>query len=153
MSAVLAPRLVFVPMRDGDVDAVVEAERRIYEFPWTRGNFVDSLKAGHSVWICREAGEMVGYAAMMIAVDEAHLLNLSILPEHRRRGLGGEFLTYLMGLARLYGATRMLLEVRPSNAAALALYQRFLFTEIGRRRGYYEAAEGREDAMVMAREL
>src|SRR5512135_3750874 len=111
-------------MRDGDVDAVVEAERRIYEFPWTRGNFVDSLKAGHSVWICREAGEMVGYAAMMIAVDEAHLLNLSILPEHRRRGLGGEFLTYLMGLARLYGATRMLLEVRPSNAAALAVYQR-----------------------------
>jgi ribosomal-protein-alanine N-acetyltransferase len=153
MSAVLAPRIEFVPMRECDVDAVVAAEARIYEFPWTRGNFTDSLKAGHSVWICRERGEMVGYAAMMIAVDEAQLLNLSVLPEHRRRGLGSEFLTYLMGLARMYRATRMLLEVRPSNEPGIALYERFLFSEIGRRRGYYAAAGGREDAVVMAREL
>jgi [ribosomal protein S18]-alanine N-acetyltransferase len=153
MSAVLAPRLEFVPMRDGDIDAVVEAERRIYAFPWTRGNFVDSLKAGHSVWICREGGDMVGYAAMMTAVDEAHLLNLSILPEQQRRGLGSEFLSHLMGLARVYGATRMLLEVRPGNASGIALYRRFLFSEIGRRRGYYQAENGREDAIVMAREL
>jgi len=140
-------------MREGDLEGVFAAEQDIYEFPWTRGNFADSLKAGHSVWICREHGGMVGYAVMMIAVDEAHLLNLSVLPGHRRRGLGGEFLGYLMGLARLYGATRMLLEVRPSNQAAGALYERFLFTEIGRRRGYYAAAGGREDAIVMAREL
>jgi [ribosomal protein S18]-alanine N-acetyltransferase len=140
-------------MRDADIDAVAEAERRIYAFPWTRGNFVDSLKAAHSVWICREDGGMVGYAAMMIAVDEAHLLNLSVLPEHQRRGLGSEFLRHLMGLACVYGATRMLLEVRPSNVSGIALYRRFLFREIGRRRGYYQAENGREDAIVMACEL
>jgi len=153
MSAVLAPRLEFKPMREGDVDAVVAAERSIYEFPWTRGNFVDSLKAGHSMWVCREGGAMVAYAAMMIAVDEAHLLNLSVLPEHRRRGLGGDLLCHLMGIARVYGTTRMVLEVRAGNAAAIALYRRFLFSEIGRRRGYYAAVGGREDAVVMAREL
>jgi ribosomal-protein-alanine N-acetyltransferase len=153
MSAVLAPHIEFVPMRESDLDAVVAAEQRIYEFPWTRGNFVDSLKAGHSVWTCRESGDLLGYAALMIAVDDAHLLNLSVLPEHRRRGVGSEFLTYLMGLARVYCATRMLLEVRPSNDSGIALYKRFQFSEVGRRRGYYAAAGGREDAIVMAREL
>jgi [ribosomal protein S18]-alanine N-acetyltransferase len=142
-----------VPMRDSDVDAVLAAEERIYEFPWTRGNFVDSLKANHSVWTCWEDGGLVGYAALMIAVDEAHLLNLSVLPEHRRRGLGSELLTHLMGVARTHCATRMLLEVRPGNDSGIALYRRFLFSEIGRRRGYYAAAGGREDAIVMAREL
>jgi [ribosomal protein S18]-alanine N-acetyltransferase len=75
------------------------------------------------------------------------------LPEHQRRGLGGEFLRHLIGLALMYGASRMLLEVRPSNISGIALYRRFLFSEIGRRRGYYQAAGGREDAIVMAREL
>ena len=153
MSAVIASAVEFIPMGTDDVDAVVEAERRIYRFPWTRGNFVDSLKAGHSVWVCRDGPAMVGYAAMMIAVDEAHLLNLSVVPERQRCGLGSEFLIHLMNLARIHGASRMLLEVRPSNASGIALYRRFLFSEIGRRRGYYQAEDGRENAVVMAREL
>lgn len=153
MSAVLKPRLQFVPMRTRDVDSVTAAEQRSYPFPWTRGNFVDSLKAGHSMWVCRAGGEMVGYAVMMMVLDEAQLLNITVLPEHRRRGLGSELLTYLFDVARRYGGVRMLLEVRPGNASGLALYRRFLFSEIGRRRAYYPAEGGREDAIVMAREL
>jgi [ribosomal protein S18]-alanine N-acetyltransferase len=153
MSAVLKPRLDFVPMRDIDVDAVASAEQRAYAFPWTRGNFVDSLKAGHSAWVCREDGVLVGYAVLMRVVDEAHLLNITILPEFQRRGLGSELLGQLFDVARGHGAVRMLLEVRPGNVSGLALYRRFLFSEIGRRRGYYPGLDGREDAIVLAREL
>jgi [ribosomal protein S18]-alanine N-acetyltransferase len=153
MSAVLRPRLAFVPMRETDVDAVIAAEQRAYHFPWTRGNFVDSLKAGHSAWVCREDGVLVGYAVLMRVVDEAHLLNITILPEFQRRGLGSELLGEMFDVARGHGAVRMLLEVRPGNVSGLALYRRFLFSEIGRRRGYYPGHDGREDAIVMAREL
>jgi [ribosomal protein S18]-alanine N-acetyltransferase len=153
MAAVLAPVVDFVPMRTGDVDAVVAAEQRIYDFPWSRGNFTDSLAAGYSAWLLREDGHMVGYAVMMLALDEAHLLNLSILPEARRRGLGSRLLRHLFAIARGRGATRMLLEVRPSNASGLGLYGHFGFVTIGERRGYYQAHHGRESALVMALDL
>jgi [ribosomal protein S18]-alanine N-acetyltransferase len=156
MSAVLKPRLQFVPMREADIDAVAAAEQRSYDFPWTRGNFVDSLQAGHSMWLCREGGELAGYAAFMMAIDEAHLLNITVLPEYRRRGLGGELLSHVFEIARSHGAVRMLLEVRASNAPGLAFYRGFRFAQIGRRKGYYPGHGGpgcREDAIVMAREL
>lgn len=140
-------------MQEGDLDEVTSAETRIYEFPWTRGNFTDSLHAGYSLWVARRDNDLAGYAAMMVAVDEAHLLNLSVLPEERRRGLGSDILGHLFEIARGHGARRMILEVRPGNAEGIALYRRFLFSEIGRRRGYYAAHGGREDAIVMARDL
>ncbi len=153
MAAVMAPRLDFAPMRDQDVDDVAAAEQRSYAFPWTRGNFVDSLRAGHSMWVCRDAGDLIGHAVVMMAVDEAHLLNITIVPERQRRGLGGELLRHAMAVARGHGATRMLLEVRPGNAPALALYRRYRFEEIGRRKGYYPGHGGREDAIVRVRDL
>jgi [ribosomal protein S18]-alanine N-acetyltransferase len=155
MAAILKPRLEleFVPMREMDIDAVAAAEQGAYAFPWTRGNFVDSLQAGHSSWVCRRADQLVGYAILMMAVDEAQVLNITVLPALQRQGLGSQLLVHLFGVARGHGATRMLLEVRPGNSAGLALYRRFLFDEIGRRRGYYPGHEGREDAIVMARAL
>ncbi|RLJ64812.1 ribosomal protein S18-alanine N-acetyltransferase [Sulfurisoma sediminicola] len=153
MSAVLAAVVDFLPMRSDDIDAVVAAEQRIYDFPWTHGNFTDSLAAGYSAWLLQEDGRMVGYAVMMLVVDEAHLLNLSILPEAQRRGLGSRLLRHLFVIARGKGATRVLLEVRPSNACGLGLYRRFGFLTIGERRGYYQAHQGRESALVMALDL
>lgn len=156
MSAVAAPRraaIRFVPMNEVDADAVVEAERRIYPFPWTRGNFTDSLAAGHSCWLCRQDGLLAGYAVMTVVLDEAQLLNISVLPERQRQGLGGELLAHLLQVARDHGARRLFLEVRPSNMAGRALYRRFGFAEVGRRRDYYPAPAGREDAIVMARDI
>ena len=153
MAAVLAPCLDFVPMGAEDIDAVVAAEQRIYDFPWTRGNFTDSLAAGYSAWRLLEDGRMAGYAVMMLALDEAHLLNISIVPERQRHGLGDGLLRHLFAVARARGATRMLLEVRRSNVAGRAFYDRHAFLVIGERRGYYAAATGREDAIVMARDL
>lgn len=153
MAAVSRAAIDYRPMTEADLESVHAAEQRIYAFPWSRGNFADSLAAGHSAWVGRENGLLAGYGLLMMAVDEAHLLNLSVLPEFQRRGLGSDFLGHLFRVAKSHGGTRMLLEVRPSNESGLALYRRFLFSEIGRRRGYYAAATGREDAIVMAREL
>ena len=96
---------------------------------------------------------MIGYAIMMRVLDEVHLLNISVLPELQRCGRGSALLTQLFDLARAQGATRMLLEVRPGNVSGQALYRRHGFVEIGRRRDYYPAHEGHEDAIVMARDL
>jgi len=153
MNAVIEPRIDFLPMRDEDVDEVTVAEQRSYAFPWSRGNFVDSLKAGHGMWVCREGGALIGHVVMMMAIDEAHLLNITIVPERQRRGLGGELLRHAMAVVRGHGATRMLLEVRPSNVPARALYRRCGFGEIGRRKAYYPGHAGREDAIVMAIDL
>lgn len=138
---------------EADLDAVVEAERRIHPFPWTRGNFADSLAAGHGAWLACDDGRMAAYAVTMPAPGEAHLLNISVLPENQRGGTGSALLALLFDQARDQGAGRMLLEVRAGNLAALAFYGRHGFMEIGRRRGYYPAHQGREDAIVMACEL
>lgn len=154
MTAVLKPRLDWQSMRPDDVDAVLAVENVIYPFPWTAGNFRDSLESGYDCWIVAERGVMVGYAVVMTVVDEAHLLNLSVAAERQRQGIGSEMLETLCGIAARQGLMRMLLEVRPSNAAAQALYVGHGFVEIGRRRGYYPAAEARrEDAIVMGRML
>lgn len=140
-------------MDAADLDAVVAVERRIYPFPWTHGNFADSLAAGYRCWLCHQDGLMVGYAVVMEVIEEVHLLNLSVIPERQCTGIGSEFLEHLFGDARRRGAGRMLLEVRPSNVSGRALYRRYGFIVIGERRGYYPAEQGREDAIVMMRDL
>ncbi len=140
-------------MTEADLDAVADAEERIHRFPWTRGNFADSLAAGHGGWLALEEGRMTGYSVIMQVVDETHLLNISVLPELQRGGRGSALLLQLFGLARKQAATRMLLEVRDGNVAARGFYQRHGFDEIGRRRDYYQCHEGREDAIVMVRDV
>lgn len=140
-------------MTTADLDAVAEVERLVYAFPWTRGNFADSLAAGHDAWLAQEDGKMAGYAVMMQVLDEAHLLNITVLPELQRSGRGSALLMHLFDQARARAITRMLLEVRPGNLGGQALYRRHGFAEIGRRRDYYPAHQGREDAIVMARDL
>lgn len=140
-------------MTADDLDEVVALEQRIHAFPWTPGNFRDSLAAGHACWLQRENGALAAYAVTMPVVDEVHLLDIGVAPDRQRQGRGAALLAFLCVDARRAGMTRMLLEVRPSNEAALAFYRRLDFAEIGRRRGYYPAHEGREDAIVMAKNL
>jgi [ribosomal protein S18]-alanine N-acetyltransferase len=149
MSAQLDSLPLYRRMTAADLDTVMAIENRIYPYPWTRGNFVDSLTAGHHCWIADVRGTIVGYSVAAIAAGEAHLLNLSIGAEWQRRGLGAELLRFIAKLAEDYAAERIILEVRPSNAAALALYRRAGFGTIGVRRAYYPARDGREDAVVL----
>jgi len=149
MSAVLdtAPR--YRRMSNGDLDAVMAIENAVYPHPWTRGNFRDSLDAGYHCWIVECGGGIAGYCVVMTAAGEAHLLNLSIAAAWQRRGLGTALLHFVIKLARDFAAERILLEVRPSNAAGRALYASAGFREIGRRRGYYPDGANREDALVL----
>ncbi|MGE0802133.1 MAG: ribosomal protein S18-alanine N-acetyltransferase [Lautropia sp.] len=144
-------------MRSVDLDAVMRIEQRIYPFPWSRGNFLDSLRAGYDGWlfIAVDGSEtLLGYALAMWALDEVHLLNLSIAEAHQGRGFGGDCLRWLMRDARRRGAAALLLEVRPSNPRAIRLYQRAGLQTIGIRRGYYPYHDGaREDAIVMRGDL
>lgn len=141
---------LFAPMTAHDLDEVMVHERELYPFPWTRGNFTDSMAAGYSAWTLRDArGELMAYAVLMIALDEGHLLNLSVARRFQRFGFGWRMLDWLAAHVRDCGARTMLLEVRPSNVAAQRLYRRYGFEPIGVRRGYYPADGGREDAVVM----
>lgn len=153
MSAVLKDEPQLAAMTAADLDAVLAIEDAVYTHPWTRGNFADSLRAGYRCCTWRAAGALLGYFVMLVAAGEAHLLNLSIAAAAQRRGHGSALLREAMRLARELGARQMYLEVRPSNAAGQALYERSGFKRIAVRRGYYPAKLGREDALVLSRAL
>ncbi|KPN19599.1 ribosomal-protein-alanine acetyltransferase [Xanthomonas sp. Mitacek01] len=141
------------PMRATDVDAVMDVELRAYPFPWTRGIFDDCLRAGYPAWLLLVDGRLAGYGVLSIAAGEAHVLNVCVDPALQGGGLGRRLFRALIDIARQHGAERVFLEVRPSNPHAIALYHDEGFNEIGRRPRYYPAHNGREDAIVMAREL
>jgi len=148
---VAAAGMALVPMTMDDVDAVHALECSVFPHPWSRANFSDSVQAGYDAWLLRDAaGELAGYFLLMYALDEAHLLDVAVAGKRHGTGLGRHLLATLCARARSMGAQSLLLEVRPSNTRALAVYERFGFAEIGRRKGYYPAHEGqREDAIVM----
>ena len=143
----------FRAMTTADLDDVLIAEAELHPFPWTRGNFADSLAAGHGVFVAQEDDAMVAYAVTSQVLDETHLLNISVIADKQRAGRGGRFMLHLLAAAKAQGGLRMFLEVRSSNQPAYRLYQRSGFIEIGRRKAYYPAHQGREDAIVMARDL
>lgn len=151
MSAVRRPDEPIVrPLLPADLNQVMRIEIDVYPFPWTRGNFEDALRAGYTAWTMMDGpASMIAYAVAMLAVDEAHLLNLSVARAFQRQGYGWRMLEWIAQCTRDYGARSLLLEVRPSNEAALRLYERYGFERIGLRPGYYPAAGGREDAVVM----
>lgn len=146
----MTPDLTLQAMTEGDLDWVVENELELHAFPWTRGNFADSLGAGYLAQVLRQGGERVAYAVMMLVLDEAHLLNLSVVRSRQGLGLGRAMLEQLFAMAREHGAVQLFLEVRPSNVAARALYLSSGCEPVGRRNRYYPAADGgREDAILM----
>lgn len=151
MSARLAPQSALAPMRCEDIDELLAIEESLYTFPWSRANFADSIASGYSVCGCRAAGELIGYFVLLLAVGEAHLLNIGVAEEWQGMGEGGELRRQALRLAQRAGALSVLLEVRPSNVRALALYARFGFEQIGQRRGYYPAADRRQEALVLRR--
>lgn len=145
----LKPQYQFRPMVASDLDTIMEIEPHIYSHPWTRGNFSDSLKSEHSAWILEQDAKIIGYALMMMVLDEAHLLNLSIAKAYQKQGLGRYLLEHMIKIAQKQKAANMFLEVRVSNISAIALYENIGFNEMAIRRGYYPVPNGREDAVLM----
>ena len=141
------------PMRESDLAEVHALEIRAYEFPWTLGIFRDCLRADYPAWVLQVDGRLAGYCLMSIAAGEAHVLNVCTAPELQGRGLGRQLVHALLRIARARRVDRVFLEVRPSNVAAIRLYDAEGFNEIGRRPRYYPARNGLEDALVMTLEL
>ncbi|MGZ3253805.1 MAG: ribosomal protein S18-alanine N-acetyltransferase [Burkholderiaceae bacterium] len=141
----------FSRMQIEDLDDVVLIENDIYPHPWTRGNFLDSFSSGYEFWTLRdESGVLIGYFLLILALDEAHLLNVSVRADLQGKGFGKKLLDKVVAIAQENGMSSVLLEVRPSNKHALAVYKHYGFTQIGVRKGYYPDADNtREDAIVM----
>src|SRR6478752_8536549 len=144
-----APDLQLRPMRESDTGLVIAIERASYQFPWSEGIFRDCLRVGYVCRVAMADNEVVGYGVMSVGAGEAHILNLCINAHFRCRGVGRRMLDYLVDRARAAGMSEAFLEVRPSNTAAIRLYQSMGFEQVGIRRGYYQAVGGREDASVL----
>lgn len=163
MSAQLQPtsQAAHTALRDmttADLDAVLAIEQRAYRFPWTRGNFTDSLVAGYRAQLLQPAAPhparatpaCLGYYVAMPGHEEMHLLNITVHPDHQGQGLARRMLGQLATTCQAAGLHTLWLEVRQSNARAQRLYQRWGFLTVGQRRGYYPHDQGqREDAIVM----
>ena len=164
MNAVLKPvqalEAQFEPMTAAWLGAVVQIEEVAYPHPWTPGNFADSLKAGYQAQLLTAGTPpnlaLLGYFVAMKGVDEVHLLNITVVPAHQRRGWARVMLDALAIWARGQGAQWLWLEVRVSNTRAKLVYKNYGFREVGLRRNYYPSGTGllgvakREDAVVMS---
>ncbi len=146
---VAVPSVVIRPMREADLAQVERIELASYRFPWTEGIFHDCLRVGYTCIVAEIDFLLVGYGVLSAAAGEAHLLNLCVAENFRCRGLGRRLLQELLRRARDAGARVVFLEARPSNTGAIRLYQAVGFVQIGVRRGYYQTAGGREDAIVL----
>jgi ribosomal-protein-alanine N-acetyltransferase len=140
-------------MTDLDIPVVGTIERAGYQFPWSEGIFRDCLRVGYICRVVEVDADLAGYGIMSVGAGEAHILNVCIREEYRCRGLARRILVFLLERARSAGMYEAFLEVRPSNTVASRLYRSLGFEQVGVRKGYYQAAVGREDAEVLRRVL
>lgn len=144
----------FEPLTEDRVDAVVAIEQAAYAHPWTRGNFLDSVRSGYQAQLLTAGNQLLGYFVAMKGVDEVHLLNVTVAPAYQRQGWGRVMLDALAVWSRGQGAQWLWLEVRSSNSRAQRIYERHGYRRVGERKGYYPNGSGkREDAVVMSLKL
>lgn len=136
-----------------DINAVMQVEKTAYPYPWTKGIFADCLRVGYDCWVATLNQQIIAHAVISVAAGESHILNLAVDQSYQGQGIGKHLLNHLMDVARIKAADTMLLEVRPSNQAAIHLYESSGFNEIGSRKAYYPAPNGKEDALLFARQL
>ena len=153
---VLRPQLLWRPLCEADLAYVAALEAQIHLAPWTMGNFRDALAAGYSARVGEREFRIVAYGVLMLAPGEAQILNVSVVPDARREGLGRALLRSFVDDARRCRAEQIFLEVRASNVGAMALYVSEGFAAVARRADYYPGATAdapRENAIVMRRAL
>ncbi|OAI22872.1 MULTISPECIES: ribosomal protein S18-alanine N-acetyltransferase [Methylomonas] len=152
----VAPRdlLRLRKMDHADLPRVLTIENENYEFPWSEGIFKDCFRAiNYTNWVCEAPDEsIVGYCIISVMAGEAHIMNISVSPRFQRQGAGRKMLEHLIEYARPR-AEKIFLEVRPSNPGAIDLYRKTGFREIGVRKNYYPAKQGREDAIMFELDL
>ena len=145
--------LVYRYMRKEDLEIILEIERYSNPHPWTEKNFQDCLDKDYYCLIQEYEGEVSGFSIQSINSEESHLLNIGIVENLRRRGLGREILSQVTNVSKIMGSRRIFLEVRPSNLLAIKLYEQEGFKRLKIRKDYYRLDEGREDALIMVKKL
>lgn len=140
-------------MRTDDLGDVLRNERRGYTHPWSEGIFRDCLGHGYECWVLIEGSKTIGHGILSVAAGESHLLNVCVNPDCQGNGFGRVLVEHMLARAAAMKASTVFLEVRPSNIIAFQLYEKLGFNEVGVREGYYPAFTGREDAIVLAKEL
>ena len=151
--AKISQNVRFRPMSLADVAAVASVERASYAFPWSEGVFRDCVRVGYFCRVIETAGEVAGYGIMSCGAGEAHILNICVRHDLRSGGVGRRLMLFLLDRARELHMQDVFLEVRPSNAVAIRLYETLGFARVGLRKGYYQAPGGREDALVYKKML
>lgn len=146
-------QIQFRNMTRVDLPAVVSNEISAYFNPWTLGVFSDCLESDYDCWVMEWEDQLVGHGILNVAAGECHLLNVCVRAENQRAGLGRRMVEHLLVQATKQAAERVYLEVRPSNLIAYKLYMSMGFNEVGVRKDYYPAEWGREDALVLTRDL
>lgn len=141
------------PMLSADIDGVMQVEKSAYPFPWTKGIFSDCMRVGYDCLVAQLDQQLIAHAVLSSGVGESHILNLTVGSDFQGQGIGRQLLLHLIDLSRLRGSDIILLEVRPSNKAAIQLYDSAGFNEIGCRKAYYPVPDGKEDALVLALQL
>jgi len=145
--------LTFRQMALEDISAVIQLENEVYQFPWTEQIFKDCIRVGYDCWLAHLGNTVVAHAVISIAAGESHILNLSVTRNHQGKGIGKQFIQFLLNIARNKRAQIMMLEVRPSNIRAINCYSSAGFNEIGCRKDYYPAPNGKEDALLFAKQI
>lgn len=140
-------------MSNNDIPTVVTIENMVQHFPWSEQTLSDCLRVGYHGYIIEVQQAIAGFAYISIAAQECHILNLAIHPDYQSKGLGRQLMLFLLDKARTYQANMVFLEVRISNDKAIKLYRSLDFNEIGIRRGYYQAVNGREDGVMLGLEV
>jgi len=143
------PPLRFAKLEEAQLGELAAIESSVYVFPWSQGNFRDSLFSGYDCIGAWHGRELIGYAITMPALEEMHLLNLAVRKEWQGKGVGAAILQHLIDAAAPTRCEVIYLEVRPTNIAGLQLYDKFGFRQLGLRRDYYPALTGREDALFL----
>jgi len=143
----------FQLMTEALLPAVMDIEARAYPWPWTEGMFRDSLNSGYLCHVLADAGQLLGYTVIYVAVGECHILNICVEPDKHGLGLGRMLLRHALECAVDLGAEQSFLEVRPTNTAAIRLYESMGYVQVGRRKDYYPAGDTREDALVYLLDL
>lgn len=141
-----------VPMTADHLEELEKLERICFSRPWSRKMLAEELENQCAAFLVAEdsvSGRVLGYAGLMVVADEGYITNVAVFPEYRRQGIAAQILQVFLQFAEANQLAFLTLEVRPSNAAAIALYQNFGFEEVGRRKNYYDLPK--EDALILTK--
>ena len=141
-----------VPMNADHLESLERLERICFSRPWSRKMLAEELENQCAAFLVAQdgdTGKVVGYAGLLVVADEGYITNVAVFPEYRRRGVAAQLLSVFENFARGSHLAFLTLEVRPSNTAAIALYESFGFQQAGRRKNYYDLPK--EDALILTK--